>query len=145
MKLSQIQWANHVREMMKLPKRNTKECSEHEHRMFRSTLGVSLRTIEKLWNMLEPLEKISEQAKPKHLLWTLVFLKVNKTEPVHLQLTGCKSRDTYRQWVKRFLEAIADLESQVIVFEHRFKNWNGKSQCLICIDGTDVPINEPGN
>ena len=88
---------------------------------------------------------ISNQAKPKHLLWTLIFLKVNKLEPVHCQLGGCKSQDTYRQWVKRFADGIAKLEGKVIIFENRFKKWNGKTQCLICIDGTDVPINEPGD
>jgi hypothetical protein len=47
--------------------------------------------------------------------------------------------------VKRFAEAIANLEGEVIVFENRFKNWDGRTQCLVCIDGTDVPIMEPGN
>ena len=130
---------------MKMPEKATEECSEGERRMFRATLGASFLTISELWNMLNPTTNISNRARPKHLLWTLVFLKVNKSEPVHLQLTGCKSRDTFRQWVKRFAEAIADHESQVIVFENQFKNWDGKTQCLLCIDCTDVPILEPGD
>ena len=145
MKLSPQQCANYAREMMNLPEKTTEECTKSERRMFCSTLGASFRTISELWNMLEPSINISNRARPKHLLWTLTFLKVNKSEPVHLQLTGCKSRDTFCQWVSRFAHAIADLESQVIVFENRFKNWNGKTQCLICIDGTDVPTAEPGD
>ena len=47
--------------------------------------------------------------------------------------------------MKRFEEAIVHLESKVIIFENRFKNWNGKTQCLLCIDGTDVPSYEPGS
>ena len=130
---------------MKMPEKATEDCSDDERRMFRATLGASFVTISELWNMLDPTISISNRARPKHLLWTLVFLKVNKSEPVHLQLTGCKSRDTFRQWVKRFAHAIADHESQVIVFANRFKNWDGRTQCLLCIDGTDVPILEPGN
>ena len=118
---------------------------EHEHPVFCLVFGVSFHRIENLWNMLNPLMNISNQAKPKHLLWTLIFLKVNKSEPVHCQLGGCKSQDTYQQWVKRFADGIAKLKGKVIIFENRFKKWNGKTQCLICIDGTDVPINEPGD
>ena len=145
MKLSPLQCANYTRQMMKLPEKATEECTESERRMFRATLGASFLTISELWNMLDPTINISNRARPEHLLWTLVFLKVNKTEPIHLQLTGCKSRDTFRRWVKRFAEAIVHLESKVIIFENRFKNWNGKTQCLLCIDGTDVPSYEPGS
>ena len=95
--------------------------------------------------MLDPINNISNRSKPVHLLWTLVFLKVCKTEAVHCQLVGCKSRDTFRNWVNRFTEAIASLEEQVIVFSNQFKNWDGHTRCLMCIDGTDVPILEPGN
>ena len=95
--------------------------------------------------MLDPINVISHRAKPEHLLWTLVYLKVHKTEPVHLKITGCKNRTTFRQWVQRFADAIENLESRVICFGNRFKNWDGKNRCLISIDGTDIPINEPGN
>jgi hypothetical protein len=145
MRLTALQCANHAREMYRMPLKETEVCSDSEHRMFRATLGVSFRTVAELWNMLEPTTKISNRAKPKHLLWTFVFLKVNKSEPVHLNITGCKSRDTFRQWVNRFAIAIADLETSVIVLENRFKNWDGENQCLLCIDGTDIPISEPGD
>ena len=139
-----MQFADIAREMLKLPTKETTVCTDSERRMFRATLGVSFTTASTLWNMLDPKSKISNRAEPKHLLWTLVFLKVNKTEPIHLQITGCKSRDTFRQWVNRFATAIADLETNVIVFENRFIDWDGKTQCLMSIDGTDIPIFEPG-
>lgn len=145
MKLSPLQVANHARQMLKMTEKATEHCTDSEHRLIRSTLGASFKTISELWNMLDPTTSISNRARPKHLLWTFVFLKVYKSESVHLQLTGCKSRDTFRQWVHRFANAIADLESQVIVLSNRFKNWDGQSQCLLCIDGTDVPILEPGD
>lgn len=144
MKLTALQCANHAREMHNMPSKETEKCTDSENRMFRATIGISFRTMSELWNMLDPTRTISNRAKPKHLLWTLVFLKVNQSEPVHLKLTGCKSRDTFRQWVDRFAHAIAGLENTVIVLENRFKDWDGKTRCLMCIDGTDVPIFEPG-
>jgi hypothetical protein len=143
MKLTPLQCANIAREMLKMPTKETEECTDAEHRIIRATLGVSFRTISELWNMLDPINKISNRAKPVHLLWTLVFLKVNSSEPVHLMVTGCKSRDTFRLWVDRFGIAIAELEPTVIFLANRFKNWDGKTRCLICIDGTDVHIFEP--
>lgn len=144
MRLTALQFANLAREMLQIPRKESEECTDSERRLFRATLGVSFRTLAELWNMLDPTSKISNRAKPKHLLWTLVYLKVNKTEPIHLQITGCPSRDTFRNWVGRFAAAIAAEESSVIVLANRFNGWDGKTQCLMCIDGTDVPIYEPG-
>lgn len=144
MRLTALQFANYAREMLGMPLKESVECTDSEKRMFRATLGVSCATGAMLWNKLEPTTKISDRAKPKHLLWTLVFLKVYKTEPIHLKITGCKSRDTFRQWVNRFATAIADLEDSMIVLGNRFIDWDGKTRCLICIDGTDIPITEPG-
>lgn len=144
MRLSAVQSANFAREMLHMEKKESEECTDSERRLFRATIGVSFRIVAELWNILDPTTNISNRAKPKHLLWTLVFLKVNETEPIHLKITGCKSRDTFRDWVGRFSAAIADLESRVIVFSNRFKDWDGTTRCLMCIDGTDVPIFEPG-
>jgi len=144
MRLTSLQSANIAREMLKMPIKETEECTDSERRIFRATLGVSFRIVAELWNKLDPTSKISNRANPKHLLWTLVFLKVNKTEPIHLKITGCKSRDTFRHRVGRFAAAIAALQSTIIVLANRFNDWDGKTQCLMCIDGTDVPIYEPG-
>ena len=101
MRLTPLQCANYARRMMNMPSKDTVESTESEKRMFRATLGVSFHTVSELWNRLDPISKISNRSKPEHLLWTLVFLKVYKTEPVHLRITGCRSRDTFRQWVNR--------------------------------------------
>jgi len=145
MKLTPLQCANCARKMLNMPIKDTEVCTDAEKRMFRATLGVSFPTASELWNRLDPKNKISARAEPKHLLWTFVFLKVNKTEPVHLKITGCKSRDTFRQWVNRFALAIELLEKDIINLSNRFKDWDGSTRCLMCIDGTDIPINEPGN
>jgi hypothetical protein len=78
MRLTALQFANYAREMLGTPQKDSVECTDSERRMFRATLGVSFETAAALWNKLEPRSKISDRAKPKHLLWTLVFLKVYK-------------------------------------------------------------------
>lgn len=131
--------------MLNMPSKDTVDCSDSEKRMFRATLGVSFLLLSELWNRLDPIDKISQRAKPEHLLWTFVFLKVYKTEPVHLRITGCRSRDTFRRWVDRFANAIAKLETEVINLRNRFKDWDGQTRCLLTVDGTDIPVFEPGD
>ena len=130
--------------MLDLPSSSRKLSSENERRHFRGAFGASFRTVSTLWSKLEPKQKISARAEPKHLLWTLVYFKVHKSETIHCRIVGCKSRDTFRNWVNKFANAIADLGDEgVIDFANRFKDWDGRTQCLISLDGTDVKCNEP--
>ena len=41
------------------------------------------------------------------------------------------------------IEMVADLKDEVILLDDRFEGWNEQSQCLLTVDGTDCPINEP--
>jgi hypothetical protein len=68
---------------------------------------------------------------------------VNIDEPNMCRIVKCKSHDTFRNWVRRFVEGISELETEVINWGDRFKDWNGQTQALIAIDGTDVWIHEP--
>jgi hypothetical protein len=136
MRHSSAAFADIARQMLGLPTGGRKLS-------IRGNFGVSFRVISKLWNKLDPKMTISLRAEPKHLLWTMVYLKVHKSEPVHLRITGCKSRDTYQNWVDKFTSAIEDLADDIIDFSNRFKKWDGLARCLTCIDGTDVKITEP--
>jgi hypothetical protein len=42
-----------------------------------------------------------------------------------------------------FVEAIASLHVELIRFEDRFNGWNGKSQCLLSVDGVDCRVRDP--
>jgi hypothetical protein len=42
-----------------------------------------------------------------------------------------------------FTEAIAKLESEVVVFGNCFNDWDAKSPCFVAVDGTDMAILEP--
>jgi hypothetical protein len=120
-----------------------KLCNEEERRRFKGAFGASFRTISALREKLEPKRKILHRAQAKHLLWTLVYFKVHKSEPIHCTIVGCKSQDTFRDWVNKFAVAISELECEVIDLSNRFKGWDGRTRCLICIDGTDIKITEP--
>ena len=89
MRISAAAFANYAREMLDIP-RNRKKKSTEEDRIFRSCFGASMKTIATLWNELDPTEKIARRAKPEHLLWTMVALKVAKSESVHCRMTKCK-------------------------------------------------------
>ena len=118
-------------------------CKDSEDRHFRAAFGASFQTISDLWNRLDPKVTISQRARGEHLLWTMVYFKVNKSEPIHCRIVGCKSRDVYRTWVNKFAQSTSDLSWSVIDFSNRFKGWNGRNRCLVCLDGTDVKTWEP--
>ena len=114
-----------------------------ETKRFRAHFGISFLVMSELWSLLNPYEQISKRAQAKHLLWTLVYLKVYQTEAIHCTIVKCKTRETFRNWVRKFTTAIRELEPQVIQFENRWNLWDGITPCLITVDGTDVQINEP--
>lgn len=143
MRVSAAAFKRIAREMLELPTGVRKHCNDSERHTFRAHFGASFKTMSVLWTKLDPHTTISSRAEPKHLLWTLVFFKVHKTEPIHLRITRCKSRDTFRNWVYKFASAIADLSEDVIDFANRFQGWNGRNQCLTVLDGTDVKCTEP--
>ena len=125
MGVSSAAFTDIARQMLGLPTGGRKLSIESERRHFRGNFGVSFRVISKLWNKLDPKTTISLRAEPKHLLWTMVYLKVHKSEPMHLRITGCKSRVTYQNWVDQFTSAIEDLTDGMIDFSNRFKEWDG--------------------
>ena len=50
-----------------------------------------------------------EGARPEHLLWALLFLKLYELEPVNASLARCDEK-TFRKWSWLFVEAIGDLD-----------------------------------
>jgi hypothetical protein len=66
-----------------------------------------------LWNMIDPLLSISQHAKPVHLLWGLMLLKLYDNESVNCSTAGV-DETTFRKWSWVFVEAISDLEHQLV-------------------------------
>jgi hypothetical protein len=81
-------------------------------------------------------------AKPVHMLWGLLLLKLYCSEQVLAILAGVHEQ-TFRKWAWYFVDAVADLSVSVIKWENRFQNDIG-NVCLVSIDGTDFEIYQFG-
>ena len=94
-----------------------------EARIFRELFGTKLHVVENVWFLLDELELHPEGGLPKHLLWALHFMKAYP-----LQAQGCAAvggsggavdPKTYRKWVWAYIEAISDLELEVVSLSFR--------------------------
>lgn len=113
-----------------------------EDQTLRSFFGASLNIITLLWNLLVPVLDMNG-CHPKHLLWSLLFLKVYSTTAVHCRIVGWVDPKTFRKWSWHFLEKIASLKDDIIQLDNRFANFDGTASCLMSVDGIDCMINEP--
>jgi hypothetical protein len=87
---------------------NSDKVTMNQDRIFRSQFGVSCEVCEILWLLLKDHGKFNKTRKPEHLLWALLFLTVYGKETTHASM--CKTTEkTYRKWIWRVLEEIADL------------------------------------
>lgn len=108
-----------------------------------SLIGTTYPVCCEIWNMIEPSSKARlKGAQVRHLFWALLLLKNYCTEPILTRVVGGVDAGTYRKWAWLFVDEIALLKSRVIIFKHRFRNWNGRALCLISVDGVDCPIEE---
>ena len=83
-------------------------------RRFRSFYGASSSTCERLWMLIDPYKTMPRGVQPFHLLWGLLFLKVYATEPVHCSIVGCPDEKTFRKWSILFVNAISQLENEIV-------------------------------
>ena len=77
-----------------------------DNRGFRALFGITPYICSMLW--AKCIGQLSNGAEPKHLLWTLTFLKVYSTESVHCVLFGTTEK-TFQKWVCCFIGIISDL------------------------------------
>lgn len=120
---------------------NKKRVLGAEDKTFRGFFGAPIAVIANIWNRIEP--NLEDAAKPKHLLWSLVFLKIYATEDVHCRIVGWPDRNTFRKWQWYFVEKIAELKEEIILLDNRFADYPGDTNCLMSVDGTDCPVMEP--
>jgi hypothetical protein len=135
---------------------------------FRELFGCGVLVFLSLWELLVTNDAVPDGGTIKHLLWTLMFLKVYAKQATLCSLAGGVDKETYRKWCWLFIEAIAGLESHVvskhhssiscfrsinsavclllsfqIIFEDRFKGDKG-NDCLMTVDCTDFRVAEQG-
>ena len=91
-----------------------------ENRLFKEHFGISVAVTLIVWNLLVENDLVPEKGQMKHLLWTLVFLKVYpKQGPVCSIVGGSDGAidpKTFRKWVWAFIFAISYLEEEVVSF-----------------------------
>ena len=89
-----------------------------EERRFRELFGARMEIVVHLWEMMEKGDLLPEKSKPKHLLWTLYFLKVYPREGPGCSAVGgsggAVDPKTLRKWVWLFVERIGELADDVV-------------------------------
>ena len=93
---------------------STERAQTVEERRFRELFGVSAMVAISVWRRLSRTSQIPFGGEPKHLLWALLFMKVYPKEMVMCKLINVKNPKTCRGRVKDYIEAMADLESDVV-------------------------------
>ena len=69
--------------------------------------------------MINPHEHISSYAKPVHLLWALMLIKIYATEDVLSGIAGVTEK-TYRKWAWKFIKAVSDLSYTLVSLVHGY-------------------------
>jgi hypothetical protein len=92
--------------------------AEMEERHFCKLFGACMEIVIHLWEMIEKGDLLPEKSKPKHLLWTLYFLKVYPREGPGCSAVGgsggAVDPKTLRKWVWLFVERIDELADDVV-------------------------------
>jgi hypothetical protein len=76
---------------------------------FDSHFGTEPKVVAIVWNMMEK----PKGARPKHLLWTLLFLKLYSNEDV-LKNMAKTSKNTFRKWTELILVELYKLEPKLV-------------------------------
>ena len=133
-----------ARETLKFPVTRKWESNDKDQR-FRGCFGAPSIVVAELWNLIQAHGGLDKDAKPKHLLWALVFLKVYSTEELHCAIVGWPSKKTFEKWSWYFVKRISDLKDDLISLGNRFDGLGPvvSTNCFISVDGTDCPVFEP--
>jgi hypothetical protein len=87
-------------------------------RHFREFFGASLVVVNKLWWLLLKHNLLPKKSRPKHLLWTLYFVKVYPRQSpgclVVGAIFGAINPKTFWKWVWMFIENIQELVNEVV-------------------------------
>lgn len=102
-----------AREMWRREGRRVRATAS-EDRDFREFFGCSPSVAVELWNMLSSRYLIPSGGTIRHLLWTLMFLKVYAKTATLSSICGGIDPATHHKWVWAFIEVISWLEVEVV-------------------------------
>ncbi len=77
------------------------------YRKFRCFFGISPQVCSLVWELLKP--KLCSGAQPKHLLWSLLFLRQYNAELTNRILVGADEK-TFRKWTWYFIKLLSKLD-----------------------------------
>ncbi len=75
------------------------------YRKYKTFFGVSPNVCGVAWKLLKQKPQGSQ---PKHLLWSLLFLKAYNKEHINASIAGVDEK-TFREWSWEFVKMISDL------------------------------------
>jgi hypothetical protein len=89
-----------------------------EDRLVKEYFGVSATIVLVIWNLLDEHDLIPKKGEIKHLLWTLVFLKIYPKQGLVCSLVGgtkgAIDPKKFRKWVWKFIFNIELLDKVVV-------------------------------
>ena len=109
-----------AREEFGNPNPNRKQDKNLDKEICESLIGTTYVVASELWNMIDPVGRLEagdkdfNGAHPKHLFWSLFFLKNYCTEAVMVRVFGFVDNKTIRKWIWIFIPAIAGLRPEVV-------------------------------
>jgi hypothetical protein len=144
----------------------TLQCRRLSGRQYRSHFGCSERLTALAWNRMVSDGCLPTKAQPKHLLWTLFWMKSYETEEICCSTCNVGCENTFRKWRGLMLQALKfmDLVSPFLIscpstmmnrinftwchdtLQIRLENRNMNdigNICRMSVDGTDFRIREP--
>lgn len=93
--------------MIKKPRRD--QCNQE--RLFQTLFGCSPDITAEIWHRITSLKRgqiLEAGAKPYHLLWALLFMKIYANDDVLCSMAGGVDSKTFRLWRRYFINLIAD-------------------------------------
>lgn len=89
-------------------------ATETDIQRFRSVFGTSPQICSYLWDMCSYHTDLPKDSHPKHLLWSLMFLKLYRSESAHTSIAGGVDEKTFRKWSWILVSAISFLVPYVV-------------------------------
>ena len=97
-------------------RKDLSRCSpRRRNRRFRGVFGMSSKVCAVLWEFLVQHSTISRKkgSSPKHLLWTLMVLKLYATEETNAAMAGVDEK-TFRKWCWIVLNEMKKLKKYIV-------------------------------
>ena len=107
-------------EVCRLAEQTVIHRSVRRNRRFRSFFGCSSQVATALWNRARKKKLIPVDFSPKHMLWTLAFIKLYESEAVLAAICRCDEK-TFRKWVWKGVDVLGELD---LVRHVSFRHWS---------------------